>query len=213
LLYPNKTGQLFRFFLPSALWQVKTDKKEIFLTFDDGPIPQVTEWVLETLQRYHAKGTFFCVGDNIRKHPEVFKQIIAEGHSVGNHTYHHLKGWQTHNDAYYLNIWKWEKEVDTLGIKPPNKPLFRPPYGQITFSQAKFLKEKFQIVMWSIITGDFDKGLEKEHCLQKIVKMSNPGTVIVFHDSYKAEANLKFLLPRYLEAMSEKGYVFSPLCR
>ena len=211
MLYPNKTGKIFRYIMPSCLWQVQTNQKEIFLTFDDGPVPTITEWVLDTLRNYQAKGTFFCVGDNIRKHPDVFRTIVSEGHSVGNHTYHHLKGWQTHNEAYNLNIWKWEKEVESLQIKPSNKPLFRPPYGQIKFSQARFLKEKFQIVMWSVITGDFDKHLNQEDCLRKIVTMTQPGTIIVFHDSAKAENNLRFLLPRYLEKMAANGYTFSRL--
>lgn len=211
MLYPSKANWLFRLLMPSALWQVATAQKEVFLTFDDGPIPEVTDWVLDTLKEHNISATFFSVGDNIRKNPEIFKRIVKEGHSVGNHTYHHLKGWQTHNEAYYLNIWKWEKEVANLGVSISNKPLFRPPYGQISFAQAKFLREKFQIVMWSIVTGDFDKSLDKEDCFKKSVALTRPGTVIVFHDSLKAEQNLRYILPRYIAKMKELGYAFSKL--
>jgi len=197
--------------MPDALCHVETTQKEIFLTFDDGPVPIVTEWVLDILAENNIKATFFSVGDNVRKNPEIFKRIVNEGHSVGNHTYHHLKGWKTHNEAYYLNIWKWEKEVANLDVNIGNKPLFRPPYGQISFPQAKFLQGKFKIVMWSIVTGDFDKSLNKEACLKKSVKMSEPGTVIVFHDSTKAEKNLRYMLPLYIKQMKELDYTFSRL--
>lgn len=211
MLYPNKTGWFFRLLLPHCTWQIKTEKKEIFLTFDDGPIPEVTDWVLDTLAQYRIKATFFCVGDNIRKYPDLFERIAKEGHAIGNHTYNHLKGWQTHNEAYYLNIWKWEKEVNNSGVIPTNKPLFRPPYGQIGTTQAKFLKNKYQLIMWSIVTGDFAKSLNPEQCVRKSTKMSEPGTIIVFHDSLKAERNLRFILPKYIEKMLELGYSFSKL--
>lgn len=190
---------------------MRTERKELFLTFDDGPIPGVTDWVLEILEQKQAKGTFFCVGDNIRKHPDLFKRLIAEGHAIGNHTYNHIKGWQTHNEAYYMNIWNWEKEALSLDVALPNKPLFRPPYGQIKPTQANFLKEKFQIIMWSIVTGDFDAHLHQASCLEKSVQMTRPGSIIVFHDSLKAEKNLRYLLPRYIDHMAEMGYTFSTL--
>ena len=211
MLYPNKTGWLFRALFPQCTWQVRTERKELFLTFDDGPIPGVTDWVLEILEQKQAKGTFFCVGDNIRKHPDLFKRLIAEGHAIGNHTYNHIKGWQTHNEAYYMNIWNWEKEALSLDVALPNKPLFRPPYGQIKPTQANFLKEKFQIIMWSIVTGDFDAHLHQASCLEKSVQMTRPGSIIVFHDSLKAEKNLRYLLPRYIDHMAEMGYTFSTL--
>ena len=209
MLYPNRTGAFFRYFLPSATWQVKTKKKEIYLTFDDGPIPEVTEWVIGILDSFNVKATFFCVGDNLKKHPTIFEKIISSGHSIGNHTFNHLKGWKTTNDVYLQNIKLWEQTLINQNIQLKNKPIFRPPYGQITYSQANILKEKYEIIMWDIITGDFDKNLDKQNCLEKCVKMTGPGTIIVFHDSLKAKDNLQYILPGYINAMIEKGYSFA----
>ena len=209
MLYPNKTGNLFQYLMPDCTWQVKTSKKEIFLTFDDGPIPDVTEWVLDILNQYNIKATFFCVGDNIAKHPEIFKQVLANGHSIGNHTFNHIKGWQTDNTEYYQNIQKWEDTISELGLTLNNKPLFRPPYGRISFRQVKYLKQYYEIVMWSIITGDFHKSLHAENCLDRSLKMTNNGTVIVFHDSIKSEQNIKAILPRYIENALKAGFAFS----
>ncbi len=195
--------------MPACTWQGKSEKNEIFLTFDDGPIPHVTEWVLETLERFQAKATFFCVGDNIQKHPGIFQKILDQGHSIGNHTYHHLKGWKTPNPVYFENIQKWEETVAEHDFVLNNKPLFRPPYGQISPAQANYLKLKYEIVMWSIITGDFDRTLNQENCLIKSLKMTEAGTVIVFHDSLKSEANLKAILPRYLEKILNAGFTFA----
>ena len=195
--------------MPDCTWQVKTSKKEIFLTFDDGPIPDVTEWVLDILNQYNIKATFFCVGDNIVKHPEIFKQVLANGHSIGNHTFNHIKGWQTDNTEYYQNIQKWEDTISELGLTLNNKPLFRPPYGRISFRQVKYLKQYYEIVMWSIITGDFHKSLHAENCLDRSLKMTNNGTVIVFHDSIKSEQNIKAILPRYIENALKAGFAFS----
>lgn len=195
--------------MPSCTWQVNTSKKELFLTFDDGPIPGITEWVLDVLNQYNVKATFFCVGDNIAKHPTIFRKVVENGHSVGNHTFNHLKGWKTNNEQYYQNIQKWEETVFNSGLRLSNKPLFRPPYGQISFVQAKYLRKSYEIVMWSIITGDFDKTLDAENCLVKSLKMSENGTVIVFHDSVKSEQNIKTILPRYIENALKMGFSFS----
>ena len=209
MLYPNKTGNVFRYLMPACTWQSKTENKEIFLTFDDGPIPIVTEWVLDVLDEYDAKATFFCVGDNIAKHPTLFEKVFERGHAIGNHTYNHLKGWKTENEAYYANIQKWEDTITALGFKLNNKPLFRPPYGQISYAQSRHLRKYYEIVMWSIITGDFDKTLNKENCLRKSVQMSESGSVIVFHDSLKSEENIRYILPKYLEQVKDKGLSFS----
>jgi len=195
--------------MPSCTWQVNTIKREIFLTFDDGPIPEVTEWVLDILNSFKVKATFFCVGDNIRKHPLIFKKIIHAGHAIGNHTFNHLKGWRTTNSEYFSNIELWEKTINELGVITDNKPIFRPPYGQITFSQAKILKGKYEIVMWDIITGDFDKSLNRKKCLQQCIKLTTPGSIIVFHDSLKAKENLQYILPQYIETMIHEGYTFA----
>ncbi|MBC7388875.1 MAG: polysaccharide deacetylase family protein [Opitutaceae bacterium] len=195
--------------MPSATWQVKTLTKEIYLTFDDGPIPDVTEWVLDTLASFNIKATFFCVGDNIKKHPTIFSKIITSGHSIGNHTFNHLKGWKTSNQGYLENIELWEQTIKDLNFQLNNKPIFRPPYGQITFSQSKALKERYEIIMWDIITGDFDKNLDKQNCLEKCIKMTTAGTVIVFHDSLKAKENLQYILPFYIKSMIDKGFTFA----
>ncbi len=195
--------------MPSVTWQVKTKKKEIYLTFDDGPIPEVTEWVLNILQSFNVKATFFSVGDNIHKHPAIFGKILEAGHSIGNHTFNHLKGWKTSNSDYLDNIELWEEAVKNKNFQLNNKPLFRPPYGQITSSQSKLLRKKYEVIMWDIITGDFDRNLDKQKCLEKCIKMSRPGTVIVFHDNLKAKDNLQYILPSYIKAMIEKGYSFA----
>jgi len=211
LLYPNKTGHVFRHLMPTCTWNIGTEKKEVFLTFDDGPIPVVTEWVLDVLDKYEAKATFFCVGENIFKHPAIFEKILLKGHSVGNHTHNHLKGWKTNNQNYFDNIQKWEETVKQRGFKLSNKPLFRPPYGQITYAQTRHLHTHYQLVMWSIITGDFDKKLDKETCLKKCLKLTKSGDIIVFHDSIKSEQNLHYILPTYLEELKKRGFVFSKM--
>jgi peptidoglycan/xylan/chitin deacetylase (PgdA/CDA1 family) len=211
LLYPNKTGLIFRHLMPNCTWNVHTKKNEIFLTFDDGPIPDATEWVLNVLNEYNAKATFFCVGENIFKHPKIFEKILQNGHSVGNHTYNHLKGWKTGNQTYYDNIQKWEETIVKHGFQLQNKPLFRPPYGQITYSQSRLLSAQYELVMWSIITGDFNKNLDKETCLRKCLKLTKAGDIIVFHDSIKSQQNIYYLLPRYLEELKKRGFVFSKM--
>ena len=195
--------------MPSSTWLVETKKKEIYLTFDDGPIPEITEWVLEVLKTNNIQATFFCVGENIKKHPGIFERLIRDGHAVGNHTFNHIKGWKNSDSTYFENIDLWEKTASDTGIPILNKKLFRPPYGQITFSQAKHLKDKYEIVMWDIITGDFDKTLNKENCLKKCIDMSRPGSIIVFHDNIKAWDNLQYILPEYIQAMLAKGYIFT----
>lgn len=191
------------------LWDISTCEKIIYLTFDDGPIPEITPFVLSELAKYNAKATFFCVGDNINKHPEVFRKLLAEGHAFGNHTYNHLKGWQTENEIYFENIEKLNRVVVELGIKPSK--LFRPPYGRLKSSQGKYLKSKYTIVMWSLLTCDYDKNFDAQQCLENAKRKTRNGSIVVFHDSLKAEKNLRYVLPKYLAYFADKGFRFDTL--
>lgn len=190
------------------MWHIPSIDKCIYLTFDDGPIPEITEFVLEELAKHNAKATFFCVGENIYKHPHIFKKIIDQNHAFGNHTYNHLKGWQVSNEVYFQNIEKFEHEVQKSGQQTA---LFRPPYGRISNSQAKYLSEKYKIVMWDVLTCDYDKRLKEDICLQKAIKYTKPGSIVLFHDSIKAEKNLRYVLPKYLAHFSSLGFVFKPI--
>lgn len=213
---------LFRtpFFLPkiypSLLWRVPTAKKEIFLTFDDGPVNGATEFVLEELKKVNAQATFFCIGDNVRKHPDVFEKVLREGHVIGNHTFNHLKGWSTSLERYLENIEACEAQIvnhrsQNTNLIPPSPRFFRPPYGRITFKQIKSLRKKYQIVMWDVLTHDYSKNISRQNCLNGSLRAARPGSIVVFHDSLKAERNLTHVLPRFLEHFASEGYKFKPL--
>ena len=196
------------------IWEGPAKSKAVYLTFDDGPIPEVTPWVLEQLNTYNAKATFFCIGDNVQKHPEIFRQIIAEGHSIGNHTHNHLNGWKTSAPEYLLNTLKAQHIIEkNLPEKIPAKnPLFRPPYGKMSCKQGKQLRQRgFKLVMWSIISMDYNAGLSAEKCTNNVLKHACPGSIIVFHDSLKAQKNLMQVLPQVLEVLRGKGYEFRAL--
>ncbi|MCS6822107.1 MAG: polysaccharide deacetylase family protein [Microscillaceae bacterium] len=192
-------------------WKVQTQEKAIFLTFDDGPIPNLTEFVLEELAKYNAKATFFCVGDNIRKYTSIFQRIIQEGHQVGNHTYNHLNGWKNDNSTYWQNIEKCQCLIAQNTPLLIQKPLFRPPYGKITKTQAQQILLNYRIIMWDVLTYDFDTALSSNKCLQKAIQYTQKGSIVVFHDNLKAEKNLKFALPYYLEHFTAKGFQFKVL--
>lgn len=223
-----KYPSFLRLFYPQRLSRLKA-QKTIFITFDDGPVPEVTPWVLEQLRKYQAKATFFCIGDNVRKNPEVFKQILEERHSIGNHTYNHLDGWKTSTKDYIQNTqqaggiigstfekWKVESgkseniqqnQAQNSGIK-----LFRPPFGKIRNSQAKaIVRMGYKIVMWDVISWDFNTEESPENCYQNIIKNAQEGSILVFHDSIKASKNLKAALPKILKYYSEKGFSFKSL--
>jgi len=189
--------------MPEYTWSVPTDEQVLYLTFDDGPIPGVTPWVLDTLRGYGAKATFFCVGDNVAKHPAIYRQILDEGHSVGNHTFNHLNGWQTDPVVYLHNVRRCARVVKSR--------LFRPPYGRLLPKQRAFLERHFQIVMWDVLSGDYDADIPPEQCLQNVVGNAQPGSIVLMHDSLKAERNLRFILPAALEHFAEKGYHFERL--
>ena len=187
-------------------WSFPEPTDTVYLTFDDGPIPEVTPWVLDTLNECNAKGTFFCIGDNIEKHPGIFTRIISEGHAIGNHTFHHLNGKHTKTIDYLENVAQCEATIATLNAQNSTK-LFRPPYGRLTASQARKVRKKgYYIIMWDILSFDFDNGITEEQCLQNVLDHLQPGSIVVFHDSLKAEKRLRYALPKVLQFISEKNW-------
>ena len=187
----------------SLIWDIRNGEKELFLTFDDGPAPEITLKVLDILDLYNAKATFFCIGRNVERCPEIYNQIPKRGHSVGNHTYSHLKGWQINNEEYYRDI-----ELASSYIK---SNLFRPPYGKIKRSQLKFLRHKYNIVMWDVMSMDYNEKLSKEKCLSIVLNNIRSGSIIVFHDSMKAEKNMFYILSSLLQILSKKKYIFKSI--
>jgi len=205
-------------FFPNRIWAFSRSKKHIYLTFDDGPDEEITPWILDLLDRHRAKATFFCVGENVRNHPDILKRIADEGHSIGNHTYNHVNGINTDSSFYFQNTLKAQKELEFIISKEKllsnrvSKLLFRPPYGRIKKDQAKRI-EKFgyKIVMWEIISYDYDKTVTSEECLQNVLNNVRNGSVVVFHDSKKAEKNLKYVLPKLLKDLTGKGFQFTKI--
>lgn len=199
----HKANFLLRTVYPEFWWKVEDDvEPTIYLTFDDGPIPDVTEFVLEQLDKYAAQATFFCIGDNVRKHREIFYQVIEAGHMIGNHTFNHLNGWKTDDEQYLENIQLCQEQI---GVETG---LFRPPYGRIKKSQATLLLDTYAVVMWDVLTGDFDQTLSPEVCLRKTLQYTEPGSIVVFHDSLKAWPTMRYVLPRTLAYFAERGYSF-----
>jgi peptidoglycan/xylan/chitin deacetylase (PgdA/CDA1 family) len=209
--YFVKTPLLVQKIFHNYSWRIRTRKKEIYLTFDDGPVPDFTPWVLETLKTYNAKATFFCVGENIERYPHIFEQVIKDGHSVGNHTFNHLQGWKTSTEKYIKNILKAESYFKDIPQNQGTK-LFRPPHGRLTPNQGRILRKKgYKIVMWDVLSGDFDQSLSKEQCLEHTLNHINSGSIVVFHDSIKSFKNLDYVLPRLLEHYTSKEYEFKSL--
>lgn len=217
--YLTYTPWWLRKLYPACIWQIPTKEKVVYLTFDDGPNPIATPFVLEQLRNFKAKGTFFCIGKNVVQYPEIFAQTKAEGNAVGNHTMHHANGWKTENEKYLQEI----KEADKI----IQSHLFRPPYGRIKKSQIKLVNgqwsmvngkttvdsepfkihdSRFTIIMWSVLSGDFDTAIDGEKCFQNVVKHVSPGSIIVFHDSEKAFPRLKTALPKTLEWLTKQGF-------
>ncbi len=202
--YWIKTNKLIKRIFPKYVWDIQS-RDSVYLTFDDGPTPEVTLWVLEQLKSYNAKATFFCIGENIQKHPEIFLKLISEGHSIGNHTYNHYNGWQTSNKKYLENVALCQSEINNL--QSTNCNLFRPPYGKITSSQAKAISNLgYKIIMWDVLSADFDTSISKEKCLENVLQNIVPGSIVVFHDSDKAFPNLKYVLPKILEFIKSKNW-------
>jgi peptidoglycan/xylan/chitin deacetylase (PgdA/CDA1 family) len=217
-VYFNNLEYLLSIIYPKLTWTRKCSEKLIYLSFDDGPIPEVTAYVLEELDRFNARATFFCVGDNVSKYPEVFKKIIEKGHKVGNHTFNHLNGWKNDTSFYLDNVAKSDAVMlehisadKGAYFSTTNKKLFRPPYGKIKKSQIRALADQYEIVMWDVLTGDFDKSLSPEKCLHKAIKYTSKGSIVIFHDSLKALPNLQYALPRFLKHFTEAGYRFETL--
>jgi peptidoglycan/xylan/chitin deacetylase (PgdA/CDA1 family) len=204
-MYLVKTPLLLKKLYPkNLLWNKPRKDKVIYLTFDDGPIPIVTPWVLKTLNKFNIKATFFCIGENITKYPEIFSQLKADGHAIGNHTFNHLNGWKTNNDTYLTNYHKCQEITNTR--------LFRPPFGRIKRSQIKKLAlQNTQIIMWDVLSGDFDTKLSPEKCLSHVLNHTENGSIVVFHDSLKAWDRLEYTLPKALAYWTEQGFRFESL--
>lgn len=201
---PNSLQKVFS----SFVWKIPQEKPTIYLTFDDGPIPELTPWVMEILREYKAKATFFCVGDNIQKHSAIFRNLLQEGHSVGNHTYSHLNAWKTDKKNYLQDIQKCQCEIENREGKTC---FFRPPYGKLNFYLRKEIEKIYQIVLWDVLSYDFDEQVSRETCLKNTLKNCENGSIIVFHDNIKATRNLIYTLPRLIEHFGEKGFIFEKL--
>ena len=202
-----KTNTWIKKIFNNLVWDIPNSDKRIYLTFDDGPIPEVTEWVLNILKSKDIKATFFCIGDNMKKHPEVYKRILAEGHQTGNHTFNHLNGWKTETNHYIENLKLCETEY--LKLNTEHSFLFRPPYGKIKPSQSKAIRNLgYKIIMWDVLSYDFDSTISVEKCLENVISNTEQGSIIVFHDSIKAEKNLKYALPKAIQVLKDKGFVF-----
>jgi peptidoglycan/xylan/chitin deacetylase (PgdA/CDA1 family) len=206
MFYLVKSPWLLQKYFSECTWKINTDQNELYLTFDDGPNPMVTSFVLDELKKYNAKATFFCLGKNVEQYFDIYKKILNDGHQVGNHTFSHLNGWNTKDKIYVDDIAKAARIIDSN--------LFRPPYGRITKFQLRLLKKsalQLKPVMWDVLSGDFDASLKPENCYLNVIKNAERGSIIVFHDSAKAFSNLQYALPRVLSFYSEKGFVFRPL--
>jgi peptidoglycan/xylan/chitin deacetylase (PgdA/CDA1 family) len=192
---------LLRKVFSRCIWRMPDTEKNVYLTFDDGPVPVITEWVLDLLKLENIKATFFCVGENVEKHPEIYARILREGHAVGNHTFNHIKGLSTSNPQYYKNVQQCRKYIQS--------DLFRPPYGQLKTSQQDRLSRQYQIIMWDVLSYDYSSAVSPERCLENVTKNVRNGSIIVFHDSVKAFPNLESALPKSIAYMKENGFSFS----
>ncbi len=199
----TRTSFLVKKLYYSLIWDLNDGSPSLYLTFDDGPTPEITPTVLDLLDQYQAKATFFCLGRNVERFPDIFREIQARGHATGNHTYSHLKGWRTLNPHYYEDIELAEKLIPSQ--------LFRPPYGQIKRSQIKFLSQKFKIIMWDVMAWDFDQKRPKENCYSIVKNLTRNGSIIVLHDSVKASKNMLYVLPKVLEDFSKKAFSFKKI--
>lgn len=199
-MYLNKTPDILKPIYKDLVWDVPTDKNEVFITFDDGPVPMATPYALDVLKEKGVPATFFCIGDNVRKYPDIYERIKAEGHLIGNHSLNHLNGWKYNDFSYVKNVLECARLVDSR--------LYRPPYGKIKRSQAAALGKRFSIIMWDVISGDFDRNVSKEKCVENVVKNTVAGSIIVFHDSGKAYEKMAYALPLVIDQLKEKGFSF-----
>ena len=218
-LTPVKTPLLIKKMLPNYIWSLDTSEKIIYLTFDDGPTPEITHWTLNLLKSYQAKATFFCIGHNIEKYPNIFQDILRDGHAIGNHTNNHIKGWKTKTKDYIKNTTEATEIINDqiqysniVNRKSEFVNLFRPPYGQISPKQGKKLIELgYKIIMWDVLSFDWDKSIKKEECLNNVVSNTVNGSIVVFHDSNKAAKNMQYALPKVLDYFDKRGYIFKAI--
>lgn len=208
--YWIKTHWIIKKLFPQFVWSIASRHKKVYLTFDDGPIPEATGFVLEQLRRFNAKATFFCIGDNIRKNPDIFRRILAEGHTFGNHTFNHLNGWKTPEADYLENVRLCQDEIDALTTDESR--LMRPPYAKVTSAQSHALRKLgYKIIMWDVLSADFDQSITPEKCLENVLKNIRPGSIVIFHDSQKALRNMSFALPETLKYLKENGFTCEAL--
>ena len=215
--YWIKTNALIKKLFPNYIWDIPNDDNKVFLTFDDGPTPEITPWTLAQLKKHNVKATFFCIGDNIKKYPDIFNQIIQEGHQIANHTFNHLNGWKTTKKDYLDNVELCKKQIQQStpesfartgeAINNQKPKIFRPPYGKIKKSQSAILRQLgYQIIMWDVLSADFDFKITPEKCLDNVISNVKSGSIIVFHDSKKSFKNLEYTLPKTLEFLQQKGF-------
>ncbi len=203
--YLVRTPWWLKWLYPGCLWEMPATENKVYLSFDDGPHEAATSFVLDTLKQYDAKASFFCIGKNVVRAPELYQRILEEGHSVGNHTYDHLNGWQTSNELYYQNV---AKAADVI-----SSSIFRPPYGRIRYTQIRYLKKMLNLrpVMWTVLSGDFDPACSAADCLRNVLNNMGPGSIVVFHDSAKAYDKIVYTLPRVLEEIKRREWVTEKL--
>ncbi|MBL7766025.1 MAG: polysaccharide deacetylase family protein [Chitinophagaceae bacterium] len=199
--YVVKTPGLLKAIYNRCIWHIKEPANSVYITFDDGPHPNVTPFILDQLAAFQAKATFFCIGKNVKENPELYQRILDEGHAVGNHTHNHLNGWKSDNLQYFKNI--------NLASQYIESNMFRPPYGRISYTQTLGIERLFpgmKIIMWDVLSGDFDTDLEPIDCLHNVERSTRPGSIIVFHDSEKAWQRLEYTLPRFLKFCTDQGW-------
>ncbi|OIQ21746.1 MAG: polysaccharide deacetylase family protein [Flavobacterium sp. MedPE-SWcel] len=213
MLYWVKTRWFIRKIFPNYIWHIPNNQKMVYLTFDDGPTPEVTEWVLDLLKEHNIKATFFCIGNNIEEHPDIFNKVIENGHAIGNHTFNHLNGWTTNNDVYRENTESAENAITNRHPEFTNTKLFRPPYGKLKKVQSRYIRNKgYKVIMWDVLSADFDTAaVTPEKCLKNVTDNTEEGSIIIFHDSVKASPNLKYALPKTIEHLKEKGFRFDKI--
>lgn len=202
-MYLINTPRVIKRCLPQLIWEMPSGENILYLTFDDGPHPEITRQTLQILKEFQATSTFFCVGENAQKHPEIIEEILVNNHAVGSHTFHHLNGWRTKTDDYLQDVF--------LAADLLNTSLFRPPYGRLRPSQIKSITPRLKIIMWSVLSGDFDQRISPQECFDNCVRHARDGSIIVFHDSEKAAKRMLYTLPRLLEFFTAKGFSFRPL--
>lgn len=192
--------QFIKKLFPRLTWDYNTGEKMVYITFDDGPIPESTAWTLNLLKEKNVKATFFCVGDNVRKYPKIYQQILDDGHVVGNHTHNHLRGFTNQTQSYVDNVKLASQHIDSK--------LFRPPYGMIKHSQVKELLKDYKIIMWDVLSEDYRQDITPEQCYKAVLKSIRPGSIILFHNHMKSESNMKYVLPRLIDELRNRGLKF-----